>query len=295
MLTAKQGDTLGICASSGKFDPQSLNKGIKVLESMGFNVFVPQKIFERKKYLAGDDDLRAGVINSLFSDPDIKGIICARGGYGALRVLNRLDWNIIRQNPKPFVGYSDITALLTAIVNETGIPVIHGPNVVSLANADQDTLDSFFMALTGAQASMSVAECRIIRPGTADGMLTGGNLATLSHLMGTGFQADFNNAVLFFEDIGEPLYKIDRMLTQMKLAGLFDNIRGVITGSFQNCDHDARIEELLEEIFDEYQIPILSGLAAGHGRTNLSLVFGKTVRMDTSKADIEWLPNDPNG
>jgi muramoyltetrapeptide carboxypeptidase len=289
MVRLKQGDTLGICAPSGRFDAQAMDKGINVLKSMGFNIFVPQDIFKQKRYLAGDDALRADVINRLFSDSEIKAIICARGGYGALRVLSRLDWNIIKQNPKPFIGYSDITALLTAIVNETGVPVIHGPNVVSLASADKDTLNSFFQALTGGQTSLSVPEGRVIRSGRAEGLLTGGNLATLSHLIGTGFQADFKNVILFFEDIGEPLYKIDRMLTQMKLAGLFDNVRGVISGSFQNCADYADIEELVEEIFDEYQIPVLSGLSAGHGKSNLSLVFGEIVRLDAVNMTVEWV------
>ena len=147
----------------------------------------------------------------------------------------------------------------------------------------------FFQALTGGQTSLSVPEGRVIRSGRAEGLLTGGNLATLSHLIGTGFQADFKNVILFFEDIGEPLYKIDRMLTQMKLAGLFDNVRGVISGSFQNCADYADIEELVEEIFDEYQIPVLSGLSAGHGKSNLSLVFGEIVRLDAVNMTVEWV------
>jgi muramoyltetrapeptide carboxypeptidase len=289
MFTVKQGDTLGICAPSGKFDAHALEKGIDVLKSLGFNISVHQDIFKQKRYLAGDDSLRANMINRLFSDPEIKAIICARGGYGALRILKFIDWNIIRQNPRPFIGYSDITALLTAIVNETGMPVIHGPTAVSLANADKQTLDSFFLTLTGAQTSISVPEGRVIRDGIAEGMLTGGNLATLSHLLGTRFQPVFRDAILFFEDIGEPLYKIDRMLSHMKLAGLFDNIRGVITGSFEKCDDSSNIEEIVEEIFDEYQIPILSGLSAGHGKTNLSMVFGKTVRLDTMNMALEWI------
>ena len=293
MFNVKQGETIGICASSGKFDAQTLEKGINILKSLGFKVFVPKNIFKQQKYLAGDDGLRAGVINRLFSDPDIKAIICARGGYGALRVLSRLDWNIIKQNPKPFIGYSDITALLTALINETGMSVIHGPNVVSLASADKDTLNSFFQVLTGEQTYLSVPEGRVIKSGTAEGLLTGGNLATLSHLMGTRFQANFKNVILFLEDIGEPLYKIDRMLTQMKLAGLFDNIRGLIIGSFQNCADYADIEELVEEIFDDYQIPVLSGLSAGHGKSNLSLVFGEMVRLDTMDMSIEWVRNKP--
>ena len=285
----KPGDTLGICAPSGRFDTEKFNQGIEVLKTLGFQVQVPQEIFQGKRYLAGDDMERAGVINRLFSDPGIKGILCARGGYGALRILNHLDWDMIRKNPKPFMGYSDITAILTAILAETGMPVLHGPHVVSLATADEKTLVSFVDSLSRLKKTIEMPNGKAIREGMSMGILKGGNLATLSHLLGTRFQPDFAGAVFFFEDIGEPAYKIDRMLTQMKLAGLFDKIHGVITGSFENCDNAAYIEEIVDECFDEYNIPVLSGLDAGHGKTNLSLSFGTMIKMDTMARKIQWV------
>jgi len=285
----KPGDTLGVCAPSARFDKEKLDKGIHVLKNMGFEVEVPEDIYGKKRYLAGDDVLRAKTVNRLFSDPKIDGVICARGGFGSLRILDHLDWTLIKQHSKPFIGYSDITALLISIISETGNPVIHGPNVVSLAEASEQTLTSFYSTLGGTCEAIEVIDAKIIKPGKCSGVLKGGNLATLSHLLGTRFQPDFFDAVLFLEDIGEPAYKIDRMLTQMKLSGVFQGIRGVITGSFENCDNDEYIEEIVAEIFDEYEIPVLSGLSSGHGRINLSLTMGVNIEMDTTTSKLLWI------
>ncbi len=285
----KPGDTLGICAPSGRFDREKLDMGIQVLKDLGFQVKTPEGIFKKKRYLAGDDVSRAGSVNRLFFDPAVHGVVCARGGFGAMRVLDYLDWEMIRQNPKPFVGFSDITAILMSLIHETGMPVIHGPNVVSLATADEFTVRSFLNAISGLKEPIEIPDAGVIREGICTGILKGGNLATLSHLMGTRFQPDFSGAVLFFEDIGEPAYKIDRMLTQMKMAGLFDQIRGVITGTFKNCDNQEYIDEIVGECFDEFEIPVLSGLDAGHGKTNLSLIFGETLQMDTAIRKIQWI------
>ena len=282
------GSRLGVCAPSARFDTEKLNSGIQIIEALGFKVKVPEEIFKKKRYLAGDDIVRANVVNDLFQDPAIDGIICARGGFGALRILDHLNWNIIKQNPKPFVGFSDNTAILLAIIDETGNSVIHGPNVVSFAHAAKETIDAFYKSLNGSPHIIDITNGRIIRPGMCKGILKGGNMATISHLLGTRFQSDFKDAVLFFEDIGEPAYKIDRMLTQMKMAGLFNGIRGVITGSFENCDNYEYLEEILYEIFEGYNVPVLSGLDSVHGKVNLSLNMGARIKMDTKPARIYW-------
>ncbi|MBW2655360.1 MAG: LD-carboxypeptidase [Deltaproteobacteria bacterium] len=288
-MLLKPGAILGVCAPSARFDTEKLNKGIHVLKSLGFKVKIPEEIFEKKRYLAGDDVLRANVINHLFLDPEIDGIICARGGFGAMRVLNHLNWKTIKQNPKPFVGFSDNTAILLSIMGKTGNPVIHGPNVVSFTSAPQKTIDSFYRTLMGSFDTLKVTNGKIIKSGKCTGVLKGGNLATISHLLGTKFQPDFKNSILFLEDIGEPAYKIDRMLTQMKMAGLFDGIQGVVTGEFKDCDNDKYVEEILSEIFEEYNIPVFSGLGAGHGKVNLSLSMGTDIEMDTISASIYWI------
>ncbi|MCD4722878.1 MAG: LD-carboxypeptidase [Desulfobacula sp.] len=290
LFPLKSGDTLGVCAPSARFDIEKLNLGIQILENLGFKVKVPKEIFKKKRYLAGDDMLRASVINNLFLDPDIDGIICARGGFGAMRILDHLNWKRIKQNPKPFIGFSDSTAILLSIISETGTPVIHGPTVVSFATAQKETIDSFYKILMGSFDKIEITNGQIIKPGECTGVLKGGNISTISHLLGTRFQPDFKDSILFLEDIGEPAYKIDRMLTQMKMAGLFKGIQGVITGVFKDCDNDEYIEEILSEIFDPYNVPILSGLDSGHGKVNLPLYMGIDIEMDTKKiAKIHWI------
>lgn len=284
----KPGDMLGVCAPSSNFDIEAFKKGVHVLKKMDFEVKVPGDIFKKKRYLAGEDKVRAKNINCLFSDPKIDGIICARGGFGAMRILEHLDWDIIQQNPKPFIGFSDITAVLLSILGETGYPVIHGPNLVSLATEEKQTVESFYRTLLGSVDKIHVTNKQVLRPGKCTGILKGGNIATISHLLGTRFQPDFANTILFLEDIGEPAYKIDRMLTQMKMADLFQGIKGVVIGFLENCDTDEYMEEILFETFEEYNVPILKGLDSGHGRVNLSLSMGREVEMDTKSGSIFW-------
>ncbi len=283
-----KGDLMGVAAPCARFDQSRLNQGTACLKQLGFQVRIPEKIYEKKRYMAGEDLCRAEVINHLVADPDVKGIICARGGFGAMRMLAHLDWDLIRTRPKLFVGFSDATALLTSLMQQAGLSVVHGPNLVSLAQPDALTLESFFAAVTGTLTSVTVDNGICLIPGKADGVLAGGNLATLAHLVGTRFAPDFSGSVLFLEDVGEPAYKIDRMLSQMKMAGLFANIFGVVTGSFTQCDHPRYLPEILEDIFAEYNIPVLMGLESGHGKTNLSLVMGRRVFLDAGAKKLQW-------
>ncbi len=283
------GDTIGICAPSARFDTHKALKGIDILEGNGFKIITPDEIYHQKRYLAGEDRQRAQIINSFFSDDQIDGIMCVRGGYGAMRILDHVDWRVVSENPKPFVGFSDVTALLLTIADLSSIPVIHGPNLTSLGTASPVTLASLIDAIQGVSKPIVNNNASVIYSGKSAGRLIGGNMATISHLIGTQFQPKFDESILFLEDIGEPAYKIDRMLTQMKMAGMFENIRGLITGSFEDCENDEYINEILEDIFQEYKIPVLTGLNSGHGKENLSLILGLNVELDTSKASINWI------
>lgn len=282
----KKGDTIGVAAPSARFDEKRLNLGIECLKTLGFKVHVPPAIFGEKRYLAGEDIARAAVVNELFADTDIKGIIAVRGGFGAMRMLAHLDWALIRENPKLVIGFSDATALLTAVIQKTQFPVVHGPTLTSLVDADPRTLSSFYQAITEIPGELEIDQGVCLVPGTARGKLVGGNLATLTHLVGTEFQPDFKGRILFLEDVGEPAYKIDRMLSQMRLAGLFQGVKGVIAGSFENCENFEYIPKILSEIFEG--IPLIMGLAAGHGKINLSLIMGLTVLLDTSRGMLKW-------
>ncbi|MCP4669915.1 MAG: LD-carboxypeptidase [Desulfobacula sp.] len=293
----KPGNTIGICAPSARFDLQKFNDGMDVIKNLGYKVKIPKEIFEKKRYLAGDDIVRANVINQLFADPEIDGIICARGGFGAMKLLKYLNWELIKKNPKIFIGFSDISSLLLSILDKTGNLVIHGPTIVSLANAHAKTLESFQNTIQGRFGKIEILNGKILLPGQCRGILKGGNISTISHLLGTKFQPDFQNAVLFLEDVGEPAYKIDRMLSQMKMAGMFNKIAGVITGSFEKCDNVEYISQILFEIFQEYSIPVMTGLNAGHGNINLTLPMGmdikinigKDIAMGTQTVKINWV------
>jgi len=282
------GDMIGVAAPSARFDRSLFEKGISCLESMGFEVRIPKGIFGEFRYLAGSDRNRAGVVNQLFADPEVKGIISVRGGFGAMRILDHLDWECIRANPTLFIGFSDSSALISCLISQKGTGTVHGPNLVSLARAGQETLDGFYRAVTGQLKKIDMAQGQCIVGGKATGQLVGGNLATLAHMTGTRFQPDFDGGILFIEDVGEPAYKIDRMLSQMKLAGCFERIRGVVAGSFEDCANPEYIPEIINEMFLDMGIPVFMGLAAGHGRINLALPMGTMVRLDADRALLAW-------
>ncbi|OQY02610.1 MAG: hypothetical protein B6I26_00190 [Desulfobacteraceae bacterium 4572_130] len=278
----KIGETIGICAPSGTFNKTEFNQGLNIIKKMGFKIYIPKGLNKKKRYFAGSDIHRANIINHLFSNNDIKAIICAKGGFGAIRILPFLDYNIIRNNPKLFVGFSDITSLLSVFENKCFFQVIHGPVITSLGENSSTTLKSFFNILTSFSSKVTFENDIILYKGNAQGILSGGNLTTICHLMGTNFQPGFKEKILFLEETREAPYRIDRMLTQMKMAGAFNGIKGVVAGSFNDCGDINMIFEILLEIFHEFQIPVLAGLDAGHGKTNLCLPLGKMVRLDSN-------------
>jgi len=280
----KPGDTIGVVAPAGSFDRKTFSLGLKTLESMGFRTRVPVEIFEKAGYLAGDDSQRARIIDRLFKDPGIHAIICARGGFGSLRVLPWLDFDVIRKNPKIFIGFSDVTVLLTAITTRSGLVSFHGPMVTTLAGALEDTRNMLLAAVSSdIPLEIRPASGFAIRAGRARGALIGGNLTTLSHLLGTPFQPGFKNHILFLEDRGEAPYRIDRMLFQMKLGGCFEGIAGLVLGSFVDCGPLDDVFQLFEEHFKDIAVPILAGFEVGHGTQNLTLPFGIDATLDTDK------------
>ena len=287
--TLTAGDTIGVCAPSGAFDPDVFKQGVKILESMGFTVYVPQGIYAKKRYLAGDDVHRAEIFNTLTAMEDVKAIMCARGGFGAMRLLNFLSFNQLRGIDKPLIGFSDVTAVLVVLGKRAHFPVIHGPVVTSLAASDELTRNSLYRALTIPWHRLPDIRSQngvTLTPGKARGILYGGNLATLCHLCGTPFQPDFTGNILFLEEINEPSYKIDRMLTQMHLAGIFNGVTGVVAGGFQNCGDEKKLYEILHEHLGH--LPLFCGIQVGHGHVNLSLPMGVSVEMDAVNHTLSW-------
>jgi muramoyltetrapeptide carboxypeptidase len=279
----KQGDTIGIVAPASHFDLEMFNRGIAVLESMGFNASVPERLFNKKGYFAGSDLERAEMVNRYFADTKVKAIMCARGGYGSIRILSLLDYKTIQKNPKIFIGFSDVSALLSTLYSRCRIVTFHGPTVTTLGNSDNRTKDSLLSMITSGENPEIAMEGGItIQPGSASGPVLGGNLNTLCHLLGTRFQPDFKDCILFLEDRGEVAYRIDRMLSQMKLAGCFNSLAGLILGNFEDCGDIDEIIRIVCDIFKDDKIPMLAGLEVGHGKRNLAIPTGlnATVNAD---------------
>ena len=283
------GDTIGIVAPAGAFDREIFMQGLSTLKSMGFHTRAPDEIYDKTGYLAGSDAQRAQLVNRLFKDPDVQAIVCARGGYGSLRMLPLVDFDIIRAHPKIFVGYSDITALLTAITSQSGLVTFHGPMVTTLAMAPELTRQTLSAAIASdAPIEIAPAAGVVIQAGRTKGPVIGGNLNTLCHLLGTSFEAGFKNHILLLEDRGEAHYRIDRMLSQMKLAGCFEEIAGLVLGSFEDCGALDGIYQIFQEHFQDFQIPILAGFDIGHGKQNMTVPIGMTATLDTAKQILSF-------
>jgi muramoyltetrapeptide carboxypeptidase len=285
----KPGDTLGIVAPASPFDRESFDAGLRVLESMNFNLAIPESIFEQNGYLAGSDQQRADLLNQLFADPDIDGIICARGGYGAMRILPLLDVDVISRHPKVFVGFSDITVLLDFLVRRCRMVAFHGPTVSTLGTAVRSVRDRFLSAVSNPQPmSISTALHRVIQSGIAEGHFFCGNLTLLCHLTGTPFQPDFRGAILMIEDRAEAPYRIDRMLTQMRMAGCFDGLAGLALGAFSDCGPADAVHRIVADRLGGLNLPILAGFEVGHETVNLTLPVGLPVQLDTTSGTLTF-------
>jgi len=284
------GDTIGIVAPASPFDKNKFYKGLNVIESLGFKIFLPEGLFKKHGYLAGSDSHRASVFNNLFADKTVDAIFCARGGFGSLKILPLIDYETVRRNPKIFVGFSDISAVLSVIYNECGLIVFHGPVVTTLEDADERSIGSVMSAVSsGDVIEMIFKDGFEIKSGIASGKVVGGNLTTLCHLVGTPFEPDFNGNILFIEERGEAPYRIDRMLTQMKMAGCFDGLAGLIICFFESCGSYRKICKIVEEIFSDKDIPVIGGAEAGHGKTNLTIPIGIEAVLDTSRLALNFI------
>lgn len=256
---------------------------------MNFNLVIPQSIFEKNGYLAGSDRHRADLLNHLFSDPDIDGIICARGGYGAMRILPLLDVDAISSHPKVFVGFSDITVLLDFLVQRCHMVAFHGPTVTTLGKADPSARDRFLLALSKPEPlSLSAVSSQVIQSGITAGPFFCGNLTLFCHLTGTPFQPDFSGGILLIEDQGEAPYRIDRMLTQMRMAGCFDGLAGLALGAFSDCGSADAVHRIVVDRLGGLNLPILAGFDVGHETVNMTLPVGLPVQLDTYSGTLTF-------
>lgn len=285
----KPGDAIGIAAPASPFDRNAFDAGVQVISDMGFKPVFSESLFAADRYLAGPDDHRLRIVHELFADPGIAAVWCARGGYGSLRLIDGLDYEKIASSPKPFLGCSDITAMLNAVCARCGWVVYHAPMVAGLGDADAATLSSVKAALSGDRAPvLQAAPPEVFAAGRGAGHVVGGNLSTLSHLLATPYAPDFDGRIVFFEEVGEKPYRIDRMLTQMQLAGCFDRAAGICFGTFKNCGRASDIGSILKDRFSNAPFPVLAGFAVGHDLPNLTLPIGLPATLDTETATLHY-------
>ena len=300
------GDTLGLVSPAGAtFEREPFAIAAESLRALGFKVKEGANARARYGHFAGTDAQRAQDVNAMFADPGVHGILAVTGGSGCNRIVDKLDYALIRRNPKFFGGFSDITSLLNAIHARTGLVTFHSPTGASDWNPF--SVDSFRRIVINAEAatlrnapersdSLAQREDRIrtLRSGSASGPLLGGNLAVLSSLAGSAFLPRFDGAILFLEDINEYIYRIDRMLSTLRLAGVLGRVNGVVLGGFTNCEPGDGFGTLtLDEVFDDYLlplgVPVFAGAQFGHIRRKHTLPVGLPVRIDADAGTIELL------
>jgi muramoyltetrapeptide carboxypeptidase len=283
----KPGDTVGIAAPASPVQEERFFKGLAVLESLGVEAVYSKHIFAAQGYLAASDEARARELNQFFKDPSIKAILCARGGFGSMRIIPRLDFDLVRSQPKLFLGYSDISALLWTLFDQGQLVTLHGPTVVGLDRLDGDSLAAFADALFHGKPIQLQAQAPLaLRGGEARGVVVGGNLTTLCHLAGTPFAPRWNNRILVLEDCGEAPYRIDRMLSQLKLAGCLGSPAGVVLGDFTDCGPMSEVHAIFKDMIPD--CPMVAGFSFGHGPANQSLPIGLTATLDVSAGRLSY-------
>ena len=278
--------TVGVIAPSSPVSQSEILEGLKLLESFPLKIRPGSHLFNHLNYLAGPDHDRVSDLHQMFSDPEIKAIFCARGGYGSARLLNKIDFDLIRENPKIIVGFSDLTALLIALYKKTGLVTIHGPTLSDLPkNKNWPNLSEIIT--TYHRPRVLFKQGKIINRGKARGILLGGNLSTICSLLDTPFLPSFEGVILFLEEKGESPYRLDRMLTQLLLSGRLDRLSALIIGQIVDCGEKEIINSVLQERLGSLSIPVVTGLPVGHENENISLPLGLPAGLDTEGMVLE--------
>lgn len=312
--TLQPGDTVMFVAPAGPPKRDDVMRGKARFEGRGYKVKMRDDIFDVEGYLAGTDERRAAELMEAFTDPDVKGVLCVRGGYGVMRILDKLDYDVIRANPKLVLGFSDITALHAALNREANLVTFHGPGPASGLGGEKDptpftaarlwsaivdrTRDGYFV-----KVPHDVAEVGAFGTGSALGRLVGGNLSLIAALEGTPYAIETDGAILLIEDVNEAPYRIDRMLRQLKLAGKLDQLRGAVLGQFttefvreDKLTDDVRFDTtgVLRQYFEHAGIPVLTNYPVGHHKENTTLPLGATVEIDADQKSLRVMKAGKN-
>ncbi len=280
----KKGGTIGILATSGAAgEKENVQRAVKFFENRGYKVVLSENAFDEFRDMAGNDAKRLEQLHNFFKNPEINAIICMRGGYGAIRLVKHIDYDLIRNNPKIFCGYSDISALSIMFLKKSNLMTYHGPMAIGDFGVEEPcefTVDSFFKAVTTDKLEYQPTRPKIYKKGTAEGLLWGGNLATAASLCGQDFIPD-EDFIFFTEDLNEPVYKIDKMMTQlMNIDKFTKNIKGIVLGEFLDIDNQAWLDELFTGIGEKLNIPVIGGFKITHGTEKITLPYGAKAKLD---------------
>jgi muramoyltetrapeptide carboxypeptidase len=288
----RHGGRVAITAPSGCVDERALDEGVAALRREGFAVELGRNVLARKGYLAGDEKARARELIGFFGRKDIDAIFCARGGFGSMQLLPELAKET-ELAPKLFVGYSDVTVLLNWFLRRFAMVTFHGPMVAAdfARGLSEHSKAHFLGMLKGEVSGWSVPVGAAIRPGQAAAAMVGGCLSLLAATLGTPYEVETAGRILLIEDIDEKPYRIERMLTHLKLAGKLDNLAGLVCGDFIRCEGDGSREvvDIIKELFADAAFPVVTGFPAGHGDENLALPFGVRMRLDATRGTLSLL------
>jgi muramoyltetrapeptide carboxypeptidase len=296
------GSTLGIVGPSSPLpNIEKLEPTVRKLEKLGYKVKLGESASKAYGYLAATDEIRANDLNMMFADSEVDAVVAMRGGYGAMRILDRLDYEIARNNPKALIGFSDITALHAAYMKYSDLVTFHAPMPVSsLADGELDPIaqDAFDRALKRAEPMGVVPSAfplRALSSGVAEGRIVGGNLCLQCGILGTPYEIDTKGCIVFIEETYESLYSVDRLLTQLRLAGKFDDCAGIVIGDFDGCDasmrgHNLTMDQVLADILPKDK-PVVRGYSIGHCAINVTLPLGVMARLDADNAKLTVLEN----
>jgi muramoyltetrapeptide carboxypeptidase len=295
----RPGDLIAVAAPGSAFDPAAFRRGAEVIAARGFSVTWREDIFSRAGSFAGEDGRRAEELNGWLRDPDVKAVLFARGGWGTARIVDRLDLAALRRRPKALAGFSDLTTLLLATTQRAGVAAFHGPMVASAGTSPGGggDLKRLLALLSGDPAPLAHRGLRGLRPGRVRSIVTGGNLSLLAHSTGTPFQVAARGRILFVEEVNEPLYRVDRAVRQLLLAGVFRGIAGILLGRFSGMKprESRAVAGIFLEAVGDRAVPVVSGFPAGHGAPNRAFPLGVPATLDADAGTLIFDPCVGNG
>tara|TARA_R110002096_G_scaffold354419_2_gene547531 strand:+ start:2720 stop:3742 length:1023 start_codon:yes stop_codon:yes gene_type:complete len=293
--------TIGLVApASPIYDSSQFDEMIDTLKGLGFKLKLGKHVRDQYGYLAGQDRDRASDLMNMFKDKKVEAILCVRGGWGSNRIIDLLDYDVIKNNPKPLIGFSDITSLHNAILAKSGLVTFHGP--VGKSEWNEFTKSSFEQILINGKKGIynlpdNQDDAFTIRSGRTEGKIVGGNLSVLVAMLGSDYLPDFNDSILFLEDVGEDIYRMDRMLTHLKLSGVLSKISGFIFGKCTNCEageNSLTISQIFDDHIKPLNIPAFYGAMISHEAKNVTIPVGLRAKMDADKKHFEILSKAVN-